>query len=399
MAAFLHYYKKIFLLILLFPFRIFKIKKNRVLLINDLSYNYSCNPKYIAEYLRKTYPCKLNVYYSVKDVKKARSLHIEGVTFIRFNSIGYFYYAMTAKVLVSNSGGYSYLPLKKKQIVINTHHGGGANKKIGRYVFGDSKLFRKDLKLHSKRTHMYLSTCKKFTEVVSDSILVPKQKFWEIGMPRNDMLLHAAPSLAADVKKRLGLLPEQHLVLYAPTYRKVSDNYFNDSIAIEYGIRCEDVCNALQQRFGGEWVFGYRLHPCVVNRNVPQQSHVMDLSDYPEMQELLLVADVMINDFSSSMWDFMLTGKPLFTFAVDMEHYIATTNLETPVSEWPFPQSTDNAGLTESILRFDEEKYKTDCRKHYEALGGCESGHATQSVGDYIYNICYAAKSGEKNTI
>ena len=108
-----------------------------------------------------------------------------------------------------------------------------------------------------------------------------------------------------------------------------------------------------------------------------------------EMQELLLVADVMINDFSSSMWDYMLTGKPSFMFATDLEHYIKTTDLETPVSEWPFPKAINNDELEKNILDFDEEKYHRDCKRHYEQLGGCETGEATKLVGEYIYKECY----------
>lgn len=57
----------------------------------------------------------------------------------------------------------------------------------------------------------------------------------------------------------------------------------------------------------------------------------IDLTDYEDMQELLLAADAMINDFSSSMWDFMLTGNPSFMYAVDLPHYVETTEVYTPV--------------------------------------------------------------------
>ena len=98
------------------------------------------------------------------------------------------------------------------------------------------------------------------------------------------------------------------------------------------------------------------------------------------MRDLLLAADAMVNDFSSSMWDFMLTGKPCFTFAVDHQHDIETTDVYTLVSEWPFPQATNNDGLEKNIFEFDEEKYAAACKRHYEALGGCEAGKATKLV-------------------
>lgn len=373
--------------LLLYPLRIFPIKHNRILMHNDLAYNYSCNPKFVTEYLQKKYPDQFEIFFSVRNPKQYSNQN--NIRFIKFNSLKYFFYTLTSKVYLTNSGGFSYIPLKKKQIVINTHHGGGAYKKIGRYVYGDTTIFRKDLLLSANQTTVFLSTCKKFTDVVSDSLLVPKCKFWEIGMPRNDILLNKNIKLYQSIRNKLKLKAGERLVLYAPTYRKYNDNYFKDSIAISYGIDCARVCSALKTRFGGEWVFGFRLHPCVANRNELPKGNIMDLSDYEEMQELLLVADVMINDFSSSMWDFMLTGKPSFLYAKDLEHYIQTTDVETPINEWPFPKSTNNDELEKSILEFDAIQYEKNVKKHYAELGGCESGKATQLVGDYIHESCF----------
>ena len=296
---------------------------------------------------------------------------------------------MSSKIFITNSGGHAYLPLRKSQFVINTHHGGGCYKTNGLDMFEDTSLFRKDLKFSSNQTGVFLSTCKKFSKVNANSILLSQEKFWEIGMPRNDILIENNAEQKKRIRRKLGLKEGEKLVLYAPTYRKPNDNYFNESIAVSYGIDCERVCRALTKKFDGKWIFGFRLHPCVTNRDELPYGDVVDLSDYEEMQELLLVADVMINDFSSSMWDFMLTGKPCFIFALDLNHYIETTKLYTPVSEWPFSLARNNGELERNILSFDEEKYRTDCKAHYELLGGCETGKATKLVCELIEKKCY----------
>lgn len=387
--ALLRYSKKIAMRTAMLPLRLFPMKKNRVLLINGLAQNYAGNPKAVAEYLlERQEEKKLDLWYAVRDPERYRDMESRGIRFVKYNSLKYYITALTSKVLLSNSGGYSYIPLRKSQIVINTHHGGGAYKKVGRYVYEDTPLFRKDLRLSAKAVTVFLSTCTRFTEVISDSFLVEKEKFWEIGMPRNDILLRDFDEGRQTVRERLGLKEGEKLVLYAPTYRKAKDNYFKDSVAIDYGIDCDRVCKALSKRFGGNWRFGYRLHPSVVNRQGIIPENALDLCDYPDMQELLLAADVMINDFSSSMWDYMLTGRPSFLFAVDLEHYIATTDVETPVSQWPFPKSTNNDELEKTILEFDEDAYRADCHRHYRDLGGCETGRATELVANYIYEKC-----------
>lgn len=398
MDELIRYYQKIVMRILLFPMRLLPIKKNRVSVNNILSNNYSGNPKYVTEYLTKYYPGKFDIVISVKEPEKYQILKSKGMKVVRFNSFKYFFYAMTSKVFLTNSGGFSYIPLRKTQIVINTWHGGGAYKKIGIFMYNNTPMFRKDLMLSSRSTTVFLSTCQKATEFISASLLIPKEKFWEIGMPRNDLLFNIDEKdekVYYQLREKLGLKKGEYLVLYAPTYRKPNDNYFKESIAISYGIDCRRVCVALEKKFGGIWKFAFRLHPCVTNRDLLPEGNIIDLSDYEDMQELLLAADVMINDFSSSMWDFMLTGRPSFLFAMDFEHYIKTTEVEIPVSEWPFSKSINNDELEKNILEFDEEKYREACKKYYCNLGGCETGNASKLVSEYIDEKCSGTRKYE----
>ena len=381
------YLKKKIMRAVLTPLKIIPIKKTRIFLINDLGKNYSCNLKSISEYFIKYYPNKYDIIFSVANPEKYKDLS-KFITFVKYNSIKYFFYIMTSRVIVSNSGGYSYVPHRKKQTVINTHHGGGAYKKAGLDMFGDTYWFRKDMQLFGNSTDIFLSTNRVFSDVISKATLVPRENFWEIGMPRNDKMINGDAELAEKIRKTIGLKMGERLVLYAPTYRKPEDNYFQESVSIQYGIDPKMVCAALKERFGGQWKFGLRLHPCITNKEDYMLDDVIDLSTYEDMQDLLLVSDVMINDFSSSMWDFMLTGRPCFLFAKDRDHYIETTEVYTPVEEWPFPFATSNTELQKMILEFDEDKYVQDCKNNYEKLGGCETGRATELLVEKIIEIC-----------
>ena len=387
MDELIRYAKKVALRTALTPLRLLPVKKNRVFLINNLSHKYGGNPKYVAEQLVRDYGDALEIVVSVRNPRDYDSLRQQGINVVKFNSLQYFVKAMTSKVFLTNSGGYSYLPLRKKQYTINTWHGGGAYKKCGTDMYNDSRIFRRDLWLQGKQTSAFLSTCDRFTREFSRCMLVPKDVFWGIGMPRNDMLIHPDENLRQQIREKLGLAEDEKLILFAPTYRKPNDNYFRDSIAISYGVDSERVCKAMAQRFGGKWRFAVRYHPNVVNRQDMAVDGAMDLTDYEDMQELLLAADAMINDFSSSMWDFMLTGKPGFMFAVDLEHYVATTEVYSPVDSWPFPQAVDNDQLEKNILEFNEEAYAAACKRHYEDLGGCETGEATKLVCQRIYEV------------
>ncbi len=389
MDELLRFSKKIIMRILLFPLRIFSIKNNRVVLMNNLAKTYADNPKYVAEYLLAHYPQKFEIIFPVNDMERHQFLNELGLKPIKFNSFKYFFYAMTAKVFVSNSGGFSYLPLRKKQYVVNTWHGGGAYKKCGIDMYNNSLLFRADLKMSAKQTDVFMSTCKKFSYFVSRSMLVPQEIFWEVGMPRNDILLADNEELRSKIRAKLGLKEHERLILFAPTYRKPDDNYFKNSVAISYGVDAERVCKAMKTRFGGEWRFAIRYHPAIINKSEFASDDTLDLTDYPDMQELLCAADAMINDFSSSMWDFMLTGRPNFLYAEDLQHYVETTEVYTPVSEWPFPKATNNDQLERNILEFNDAQYAAACDQHYRELGGSETGSASKLICERIYEKCF----------
>lgn len=374
------------MLVILSPLKFCRTKKNRVIMDNCLAHNYSDNIKPIAEYLIRHYPKKFDIYVSVLDESAFSFLKEKGIKTVRFHSLKFYYIAMTSAFYVTNSGGYSYLPLKRNQYVINTWHGGGAYKKIGIDSYSADRFYRNELKLAAKKTTLFTATGSLFANLISNALLIPRDVFKLVGMPRNDVLVIGNDELRKNVRKKIGLKENESLILYAPTYRKVDDNSFGKSIAIEYGIDPERVCKAMNTRFGGKWKFAIRLHPVVKNTEEFKKYDVVDLTAYDDMQELLLASDAMINDFSSSMWDFMLTGKPSFLFAKDLQHYIDTTAVYTPVENWPFPKSTTNEELEKNILEFDADKYKEDCDKHYQHLGGCETGKATAFVCEYIAN-------------
>ena len=124
--------------------------------------------------------------------------------------------------------------------------------------------------------------------------------------------------------------------------------------------------------------------------SIPATEQVIDASSYPDMQELLCAADVLITDYSSSMWDMSLTGKPCFIYATDIADYQQERDFYTPINEWPFPIAQNNQELASVIQNFDEQKYAADVQHHHDALGSCETGHASQTVGDFIHSKCFA---------
>src|SRR5690606_14683320 len=107
------------------------------------------------------------------------------------------------------------------------------------------------------------------------------------------------------------------VILFAPTHGKGDVAYIEK-------IDVDGVLGALRTKFGGDWVFGLRLHPRtrskVLKRKLSLQNFdgpdVVDLSPHSDMQELLVSSVAMITDYSSGIFDFLLTRRPCF-FHID----------------------------------------------------------------------------------
>ena len=343
MSAFLHALFKYAVILLLYPFRLFPVRKNRIVMLSDLTGRYAGNPKYLTEYLLKNRPGRYELFFALASPAPLP----DGVKAVRAKSLPYYYYALTAGVFVTDSGGISYMPFRKKQIVINTWHGGGAYKKFNLDFLARTPSPLREARLNEKKTTWMLASCEKARSVYRTAMLIPAEKLLFSGSPRCDILF-SGDEKAQEIKEKLGLAGKK-LCLYAPTFRRSSKSVFSGAVGADYAVDPEALCRALHDRFGGDWVFAFRWHPKLADRRGQFGDAARDFSDYDDMQELLLAADVLINDYSSSMWDFALTGKPCFLFCEDIADYRSREDFYTPISEWPFPLAETMAALEKNI--------------------------------------------------
>ena len=140
----------------------------------------------------------------------------------------------------------------------------------------------------------------------------------ESGYPRNDVLFAADREKTAErVRERLGLPEGKKVVLYAPTYRedrrRPHDGY-------QFDLRLD--LAAARAALAEDQVLLVRSHDMVCGQVAEAgNGYVWDVSTYPDVAELLLVADVLVTDYSSIMFDFANTGRPIVLFTYDLEHY------------------------------------------------------------------------------
>lgn len=354
-------------------FWIIPIKKNRIYLSADLGRGIRCNPAYIYRYMKEHYSGEYEYIWEYDGDVEA-----DDTICVKPKSLKDIYYQLTSKVLISNDGFGSFLPKRKSQLFINTWHGGGAYKKSGTDFITDQHPV--DLKINQicgKQTDIFISGCERFSEVMSKAKMVSRDKFFEMGMPRNDILINkSSENINNKVKEYFGIEDDVKVVLYAPTYRgEEKEAIFKSELDVE---RC---INALNERFGGKWVMLMRKHHFV---KYVEMKNCYNASDYPDMQELLYVADAFITDYSSTIWDYSLTFKPGFLFVPDLEEYTKERSFYTDPETWAFPPAKTNDELVKQIFSYDVEKSIEKIEGHHRLLGIKETGKATEYIVEKI---------------
>lgn len=146
---------------------------------------------------------------------------------------------------------------------------------------------------------------------------------WPTGLPRNDFIVRDEELLPADLRATLdrlrGELDGRRLVMFLPTFRdgQGDSQYRFDETELAW-------LAAWADRHGA--VLGVREH--MADKARTYSSALMplgaiDLSSrrYPDLEILYRVADALVSDYSSCLVDFMMTGKPVMSFAYDYERY------------------------------------------------------------------------------
>lgn len=368
--------------------RVFPVKRNRVVFISYEGQRYACNPKYVSEYLQRAYPGEWEIIWVLDHPERYSALKDQGIRIVKNDSLAFMKAVMTAGAVVSNNGLALYFPpLRQNQCVVNTWHGGGAYKR----VLGDWKKDSMEKTINSliaSQTRWFISSSKKFSEVMAKAASISLDKVMEWGMARNDILFDPPQTVVQKVHQTFGIPDGCQIVLYAPTYRGGTTTSVEAATLIER-LDVKTCLDALKKRFGGDWTLLYRDHYFNLEQAREHQDNAADASDYDDMQELLCAADVLITDYSSSMWDYSFTRRPCFLYAPDRQQYQSERDFYTPIERWPALLAQSNGELAELIELFDEQDYARRIQEHHEELESCETGYAAKTLGDKLFLECF----------
>lgn len=338
----------------------FPINNNLVSFIVDSNKSFSGNLEYIKDEFEKRGNYEFNFYYKDKF------------------SIGSFKKLATSKYIFLNDNffPFAFMNFKSETLVIQLWHAPGAFKK-----FGGSVESREILKMISDNTDYLITTSKNINKYYSEAFQIDESKIKALGLPRADYYFkeHDLNSLREKFNKKYSVDESKKIILYAPTFRE--DKQYNN--VFEY----IDL-DKFNEELSEDYVLALRLHPKIkkfYSEDISVDGEYIDCSDYENEQELLLLADMLITDYSSIMIEFSLLNKPIIFFAYDLDNYLENERgfyLDYK-NDLPGPIVYDSSQLIDVIGEgVDTSKLSSFSKTQFDEL----NGEASKRIVDFVLN-------------
>ena len=276
-----------------------KIKKNKITFISYKSNKLEEDFKLIANRLieQKKYDLKFIL------IKYKKS--ILGDLLYLINCVMQVYHINTSSIVLLDYNNYAVSKFKKKGVkVVQIWHASGAIKKFGNDVKRKYKI---------KGYDYVLTTSSVWKKYYSTAFNVEEEKVVELGIPRNDILFSKSTieRYVKSINYKFPSIRNKKVILFAPTFR---GNYIK-------GIRYEKIdLEYIQSKLGDDYIIIYKLHPWIDDNFIYNSSKVINANNV-SIAKLLSIADYLISDYSSVIFDFSIFEKPIILYTPDLEEY------------------------------------------------------------------------------
>ena len=345
-------------------FKVFPIKENRITFIMDSNESFKGNLDYIKKEFEKRGNFEFNFFYKDK------------ISLIAFKNLA------TSKYVFLNDNFFplAFMSFKDETKVIQLWHAPGASKKFGGSVASPDEI--EMLSKIGENTDYLITSSRKIEDFYSEAFQIEKSKIKPLGLPRLDYYFekHDLNSLKEDFFKKYGLDSNKKIILYAPTFRD-EEKYNNVFDFLDL--------RKFNEALGNDYVLALRLHPKIKDfyvDSIESGEDYIDCSDYPSEQELMMLSDILITDYSSIMIEFAILDKPIVFFVYDLDNYLKTErgfyyDFEKTV---PGKLVYNSDELITAIKNddFDKDKLSSFTKTQFDAI----DGQSSERVVDFLLN-------------
>lgn len=342
------------------------VLENAVFFESFYGRNASDNPAAIDREIARRAPGVVR-YWSVVDLSVAVP---DGAVAIVEGTPDWWRARGAARLLVINDWLRRRFERGSGQHVIQTWHGTPLKRlALQRSGFAPRRMFA--VLRESRRWDVLLAQNPYGARILRRAYAFGRKPVWVEGYPRNDVLAadHAADG-RSKVRAALGIGADERVLLYAPTWR-------DDREQIVEFLELE----ALAAETGSVVLVRGHSRTLIPGRDAAG-SRVIDVTAFGDTAQLMLAADALITDYSSVMFDFSVTGKPMYFFVPDMEHFRGELRgfYFDLAARAPGPVVRTQRELTAAILAEDAAPYAQKYAQWRERFNAREDGHAAERV-------------------
>lgn len=320
-----------------------QVDDNLVIFVSFMGMNFNDSPKVIYDYMKSHDEYKhFHCVWAFDDPSK-----FPGIESVKIDTPEYFKTALRAKYWVTNTNIERGLKFKKPDTVyLNTWHG-IALKHIGNDCPG-----RDD---HNFDTVNYLVVSGGHDEKVFKSAFkARKESYLHCGMPRNEILWQATDEMKREKRKLLGISENKKVILYAPTWRDSTDG------GATYSIKPPVDFDRWKESLGDDYVILFRAHHQTTKvMGVKYDEYIINASDYPNVNDLMIASDMLITDYSAIAFDYSILCRPIFCFAYDYDEYLSTRGTYFEIDDM-YPNKSCRSE-EELLLRIQNMDYQEEC--------------------------------------
>lgn len=369
--------KRINLIIYKYFFLRLPIRKRRVYCESFWGARIDCNPRSIADALISQ--DNYDVFFGLKFIQKSND---EKYKVVKIESLKYFYILATAEYIVSNANISGHIRKRPGSTHLQTFHG-TPWKSMGLDIkkFNPKEMNWKAFARRSRRWDYAISS-NPYSSAVWRRSHPFDYKVLEIGYPRNDVFYCNPQQTASKVRRIFEIPKNKKIALYAPTFREATKGKSAElhSSYLDLG----EISKAL----GNDYVLFVRTH--YFNKKSSTDNSLVDASEYPYTNELLTSVDLLITDYSSLMFDFANTGKPIVIYAYDYEDYIQNRGSYFDLrANTPGPIAFNQMELIDILQKrsFDAAENRENLANFKREFCPWDDGRATARVLSEVFKI------------
>lgn len=288
--------------------------------------SYSCSPKAIYKYMLSS-----EEFSDYKYVWVFRDLEVHGefpenTTLVKFDSQEAFKAFAAAGTWIVNSRLRDFYVPREDQKYIQCWHGTPL-KKIGCDITCSGNATSTVDEIHAEyesdaeKIYKFISPSDYTTEKLISAFNLEKigkqSAVIQQGYPRNDALFNTSEEYVQNIRASFNIPAEKKVVLYCPTFR---DNQHNsDGYSLEIGMDFM----SLKEKFGDDIIILFRAHYFIASKFDFQKYNgfVVDVSNYDDINDLYLISDILITDYSSVFFDFANLNRPMIFYFYDEKEY------------------------------------------------------------------------------